>query len=87
VEIRRLYGGYDGKRDQWTCRICGSKECELVGNVHDVQPQEVDDEMCDKFRSVLDLDGEKTTWAYDCFEKEDGGLGGGGSDGEDDFGF
>jgi len=80
-----VYGGWDGKRMEWKCRICGSKECELVGNVHDVKPQEVDDEMCDRFRSVLDLDGDKTTWAYDCFERENGGLGLGNDEEVDDF--
>lgn len=55
-----------------------------MGNIHDVQPQEMD-EMCEKFRSVLDLDGEKTTWAYDCFEREDGGLGVGGGEEVDDL--
>jgi len=55
------------------CCICGSRECTLVRNIHDVQPQELN-KMCEKFRSVLGVDSTDTTWAYDCFDRETGGL-------------
>ena len=41
--------------------------------MRDVQSQEIS-EMCEKFRSVLDMDGTDTTWAYDSFSRETGGL-------------
>lgn len=32
------------------------------------------DEVCGKFRSILDLDGQETSWAYDVFGRDFGGL-------------